>query len=447
MTKFSDSNWSILNEYFGVTSSTRTGTHDSYIIGPKHTIVAEGDTYTFLYEDNEDYGFVEHKFKAISIEGNVFKFTYHGVSSTNSLATNLTTITYGADMYFRKGSYFYTWLINNYSEYRDYLNTNKRFIYFGKVWSVAGEVNTYYIEFYGLKDFMYNALPPVNQSTAMEDWIKGYFDKTHHPIYNLTKNIWSMRDPKEIDIRFLQYIANDYGITIDEDATSEINIREFVDNLIYFLKRKGNYSTIYVIYKFLLTNTSNTLNIYERWHEWNLVYDRIHPVELDYEDHHILESYGIQPSGAAGNDYYTRYAPSAYPVYADEPPNISASDYPILSPHYRVEIDLTSEPLGDDYIISEDIINELVRYWDYTKPVSRYVHYSELMAPDAVIDGESAEEISTYSEDYKAYLTTKFVGAQYTSTEQSSAGFGNDTYNHYNETSSPIWTIQDFEYS
>ena len=438
MAKFSDSNWAILNEYFGVMTSNRSGSDDSYLLTPNHTIVTDGGTYVELYENTDDYGYIGHNFKSVSIEGNIFKFTYEGVSSTNSLVTGVTSVTNGSEMYFRKGSYFYEWLLNNSSEYRDYLNVNKRLLYFGKIWPASTELNTYVIEFEGLKDFMLRALPQINRTTAMEDWLKGYFDGTHHPIYNLTKNIWSMKDAKEIDIRFLQYIANDYGIEINEDLTTELALREWVDTLIYFLKRKGDYSTLYIVYKFLLTNTSNTLNIYERWHDADLSDSRDEPLNSDWEDHHILEYYSIQASGAAGNDYYSRYAPSGYPDY-----DIENS---ILSPHYRVELDLTSEPLGDDYIINESVIDELIRYWNYTKPVSRFVNYTELIAPDGQIDGTDSEEVSTYSIEESAYLTTTFVGASNLSSAQSSAGFGIDTYNHTAEFSDTVWRVFDFEY-
>ena len=677
MAKFSDSNWSILNEYFGIMSSTRTGTDDSYLISPEHMIMTEGGKYVELYEDSDDYGYIGHRFIPSSISGNIFKFVHQEVISTNSLVSGITTVTNGADMYFRKDSYFHSWLVNNYMEYRDYINTNKRFIYFGKMWPSSNETNTYTIEFEGLKDFMLSALPPINQTTGMEDWLKAYFDGTHQPIYNLTKNIWSMKDSKEIDIRFLQYIANDYGIEIKEDITTELALREWVENLIYFLKRKGEYSTLFIVYKFLLTNTTNTLNIYERWHDFDLSDYRDAPLDSDWEDHHIMEYYGEQPSGAAGNEYYSRYMSTSYPLYEDDiyrsdPPtstglilyykfdettgltavdtqgnhngtltnfvdnnsqwvngkyidnaldfgnwsygineyvnvgdplesifqdsfsisfwfnanegspssgysqyllgntdfgvsnynwmtlwgrriwfnyssngvsttlstpveilnigqtgwqyctivfnNIThiaylylnnilldsesissitmssynqnvynfiigsmyhnGSVYPqhfagkiddfriysralttteisniytyqyilpdlnhqIISPHYRVEIDLTSEPLGDDYIINKTIIDELIRYWNYTKPVSRFVTYTELIAPDAQIDGTDAAKIPTYSVDYQSYLTTQFVGSQYLSSEEAS-GYGDNTYNYNSNVSSNDWVV------
>jgi len=650
--KFSDSNWSILNEYFSILSGSRSGTHNSYLLSPKHTIVTEGGLFVDLYEHSDEYGYIGHNFTSDSVNDNIFKFKYQSVISTNSLTSGITTITNGSEMYFRKNSYFYEWLLNHYSEYRDYLNTNKMFLYFGKIWAISNEENYYSIEFKGLKDYMLELLPPINRTTAMEDWLKGYFDGTHHQIYNLTKNIWSMKDSKEIDIRFLQYIANDYGIEIKEGLTTELALREWVDNLIYFLKRKGDYSTLYIVYKFLLSNTTNTLNVFERWHDWRLSDYNDAPLASDWEDHHILEYYSIQPSGAAGDEYYSRYNPDGYPAYADsqgslsinqnvdlfleykfdETGGLTATDSSsagnngtltnfatsasndmwvsgkfgngvefgisddehidigdslvstlsdsftvsyyvkhnkfnhamvhfmssgiggvligitpgnkfviyyddginttyweseddvlngvetkfnkyvivfknndiitvyknnvllenngvdtgdmtditmsnftnttnatigngfcgimdefriynttlselylkalILSPHYRVELDLTSEPLGTDYIINESIANELVRYWNYTKPVSRFVTYNELVAPYAEIDGTDSKEISTYSTDETAYLTTKFTGAQYLSSEQSSAGFGDNTHNYNSVLSSDSWIIE-----
>jgi CTP-dependent riboflavin kinase len=61
-----------------------------------------------------------------------------------------------------------------------------------------------------------------------------------------------------------------------------------------------------------MQNTENKLNVYERWGEWctqtldNLFGD----IKDTFEDHHYLEFYGTQPSGGAGDYYYSRYNPA-----------------------------------------------------------------------------------------------------------------------------------------
>lgn len=57
----------------------------------------------------------------------------------------------------------------------------------------------------------------------------------------------------------------------------------------------------------------------------------------------------------------------------------------IMSPHYRVELDLSCQPEGTDslYIMPEDIIRSLVNNFDTVRPASKYSHYSMLLAPIA----------------------------------------------------------------
>ncbi len=59
----------------------------------------------------------------------------------------------------------------------------------------------------------------------------------------------------------------------------------------------------------------------------------------------------------------------------------------VISPHYIVEIDLTSEPIGDrfndDWILNEFYADELIRNWEYARPVNKYVQYQQLISPAA----------------------------------------------------------------
>jgi hypothetical protein len=148
----------------------------------------------------------------------------------------------------------------------------------------------------------------------------------------------------------------------------------------------------------------------------------------------IFDNIKITDNTGAGI-YYDRYDPTFYPVhtnFADRPDCSllpSPSGYPVMSPHYKIEVDLSSEPLGEDYIIDakievdlsseplgEDYIidadsaNELLRYWDYIKPVSKYVHYHMLLSPLGKID-ESGESVSLYDPSLTAICDTRFTGS------------------------------------
>lgn len=655
--KFADPSYTILKAYFDEILVTRDGTDHSYLMGPKSGLVSEGGTYTQLYELNPTQGFIGHNFQIISVTDNNFVFEYIGEISSNSLSQELEV---NNEIYFRKDSFFHYWL-NIYSDlYKDDVNVNKTFLYFGKIYPMPGVNNYYNIIFDGLKDFVYNALPENNRSTNIEEWIKVYWDESYHSIYNLMKTMWSMIDAKEVNFDFLSYIADAFGIAINEDLLTETELREWVQNIIYFLKRKGTFSSYFIIWKLLLGNVINQLNIYERWQEWCSTEITDMP-DSWLIDHHYLEHYGVSPSGSSGDYFYSQYDSDDYPIHANIAPtgacveniwncstpldyttfldidvggkyiiysdrifieeweesnniymtistsvssaddvsycvttNLSSSASPsasvaiwglsneidtfsnhtgnylgvffeysddikfkiieyysgatyistttdsyiqekdyyititrnsispsgslvlqiydrerrgdsdliesinltlhenlaysqlyglnfdelsvpsgaswtgdiselntqsvsvetispstsgnyIITPHYRVEVDLTGQPLGDTYIITEDLINELIRYWEYTRPINKFVDYNYVLAPLTKMDCIGSV-VSTYDSNYNGFLNTVFTGSYFSTAaalvEEGDGIYTERTYTHNQTVASKGWSIQ-----
>jgi len=88
----------------------------------------------------------------------------------------------------------------------------------------------------------------------------------------------------------------------------------------------------------------------------------------------------------------------------------------ILTPHYNVEIDLSSEPMGPvDEIITVGQADEVIRYWDYLKPVDKYVDHSFLISPIGKID-ELHESVSLYDPLELGICDTRFIGVDTLST-------------------------------
>jgi len=644
MGKFSDSNYYILSNYFSEVNAPRNGITNSYILGPRKTVVAAGSLDVELYQ-KVDNDFISHKFLIQEVDGNNFKFQYAGKLSTHTGAADLTL---GEEMYFRKDSLFHDWLRNNAAEYEKAINTNKTFIYFGKLYSVTGETTNYNIIFDGMKDYVVNALPEHNRTDRMIEFLKICFDETYHDVYNMTKTLWSFFDAFEVDIDHLSYLARRANVEVDvEKIDTELLLREFVDQLIYWLKRKGTYTSYYVIYKLLFQNTRNKLNFYEKWCEWclrELRSGQEYILDSDFENHHYLEHYDQNPSGGSGVEYYSQYNYERYPEYTDVAPvgscverskscgtvadftdftgaddggnittqiplllqidefdprsgndlymyktpassagatrhcltvsmdasaqasggvfiwaasnyedktlnehetdtenyiavsydaigtpsgsptsrrfkvwehdsgtlyaretsgtyaantdyyitiskisdelalevfndprrypshriervrlnlhedveynslyalnyrtspyfaswsgdiqslyerydvvdTIGPTGYKVLSPHYKIEVDLSSEPFGEDFIIDESHIDELLRYWAYLKPISKFVHYHLLLSPLGKID-ELGEAFSLYPKTYTAVCDTRFVGGESLATSAASAATG-----------------------
>lgn len=669
MGKFSDPNYKLLKDYFDILVAVRTGTDKSYLIGPNKTVVSDGGLYTVLYEDNPDRGYVGHRFVIHEIDGNRFKMRYVGLEShfeittlnTSTTTAELSAFGIGNNMYFRKDSFFHYWLARPEQDnlYHDYVNQEKTFIFFGKIWPANNQDGIYSIEFEGLKDFTLKGLPQHNQTINMSEWLKVYWDQIHHEMYNMTKNFWSMLDAREIDLRWLGYIASIYGIEISEQILNELSLREWVENLPYFLKRIGTYNALYIIWKLFLSNTQNHLNVYERWGEWctRTLDETVGNIVDSFEDHHFLEFYGTQPSGGAGISYYSQYNPDNYPIHVQNPPEscgtfnwdfgssenyllfqnehlncsvgdiredsiqitgvdpqrlttqiiylsggdysgdfthsigitmssstsgssnivfwalsnevapmsdmvgnhlslryetdgtdryfvlseyiagslynyttttyafqpdttyyiiitrtdsalsatifdrermwvddivdsitinpltsifsfsdlytlntfritghqkwygtiyglyttnvnytrtISASGNKVITPHYKVQIDLSTEPLGDifddDTIISEDVIKELHKNFEYVRPVNKYAHYEELIAPLAKID-RIGDSIPLYPLTSNGYMNTFFTGSKYISAADATSLLGARTASYFQSYASKVWTV------
>jgi len=315
--KFSDSNYNILETYFNILKNPRSGDANSYLVSQKGVIIAVGGVYTPLYQLKDNGDFVGYKFIISRIEGDNFIFTYEGILSEHSEATELEL---GKEMYFRKDAFFRDWLNNNTSEYGNFINKNKSFIYFGKIYEVSRSIGEYYIQFEGLKNWVMKCLPQHNRTDRLTSFMDVAFDHVYHETYNMMKNMWSFFDAKEISIDHLYYLADRFNIQIDKDLNETI-LREWVDQLNYVLKRKGTYTAYYIIFKLLFSNTKNKLNIYERWleHCHKRIYGDATPINF-FREHHILEKYGIHPSGGSGIEWYQDYMPSKYPSASSLPP-------------------------------------------------------------------------------------------------------------------------------
>lgn len=483
MAKFSDSNYNILEEYFStIIGDSSLGPSDSWLLGPKTGVLADGGAAEVLYEDNPTRGFVAHKFIIQSIDGNRFIMTYDSLVSTFSLASSAFEI--GADMYFRKDSFFHYYLFENSSEYRNFLNTERVFAYFGKIWIQSTVDGTYFIEFRGMKDYMRTTLPEHNQTDRLVELIKLWFDHINHEPYNMTKYLWALLDAREIDLRWLAYIAGIYGIEINEEYLDELPLREWVDFLIYFLKRVGTFTGLYIVWRVFAAGSINVLNVYERWDEWCRAlppsasdipsfqeFPNFHPgITSQQYDFHWLEHYGITPSGGenGAEEWYRQFVPSAYypspsmpyPYYPNyqipEAPSVgctsaAASASMVITPHYTVEVDLTNQPMGDitrnlfrqtetSAVISQIRIEELVRNWEYVRPVGKYVQYQELICPLTTISVNS-DAISLYPNSLLGFFDTYFTGSQLLSAGSPTPSGGLSTYVHAQLFDSDTWSF------
>jgi P2-related tail formation protein len=489
---------------------------NSQLIGDRHGIVGRGGYWTKLFVDI-DGTLTEVNFRSDVdewVDGSYFVFTIDPSASA--------VFESGSDTYFRKDSYIHEWmtrLAETDDIFKHYFNLQKPFAYFGKIYLYDSATGEYRVHWQGMRDFAYNALPDGSRTEKMQEFLNIYFDRIHNEIYGMLKNLITLIDPHEVDIDFLGYISQIYDVTITEDisgsawALTEEQQRDFVSRIISWLKRKGTYAALYIIWKLIIGLTPNRLNIYEMWHdgatpgppsfpqfvdylytsyydvdagnnlvnnfnmeiddywydhnspdfnvrsgihsyskgfsrffrsetggdgiksypfttETNLSYKcsawvwptdstvaRIHLTPgsgvgvahsqivsgLTLNTWNKIESDGNQstggtatrvvvssPSGGtffvdnvraheytgAGKFYYESKGVSAYPLEYD-----GYGDAWTLAPHYKVEIDMSNAPFGDDFIMDEPTIFNLLKYWEIIRPVTRVPHYRTLIAP------------------------------------------------------------------
>lgn len=173
------------------------------------------------------------------------------------------------EVFIRKDSYFYYWLSKYYPEYTDQVAINKLFLYFGpifdnRIFNYSGPNKIIDIIFYGMKDYVIHALPEINRTERFQEFLQLYFDKIYQKFYKNEKEIASLMDPYEIESHMLPELAETFGVDIRKIRYNDFRIRQYVNNYIYFLKRKGTYTSLIIIWHLL--HTRNKLHIYDNFH-------------------------------------------------------------------------------------------------------------------------------------------------------------------------------------
>jgi hypothetical protein len=301
------------------------------------------------------------------------------------------------------------------------------------------------------------AIPEHQRTPNFKKFTEIFFDRRWHEVYTQIKQMWTMFDPMEIDQDFLGYLSIYYHM-FDLLTPTTFAQREFIRDMIWMLKRKGTYTEFYIIWR-TIANTINALNIYEKWHDKDIIYGEhtaappsgyydpvwtgdTHVLDHEWQEYVYVEKpeYRFQkPVGGADIGWYNRYyglsgesivdtrPPSAfynYPVKLDNNPTLGAPEYGsipnldidkpmyrigddrILSTHYKMEIDVSTEPLLHNAIVNKPLWDELWQYWEYVRPVNRVVDYNILIAPITDFSGCFVE---LYDHGGSAYDKTRVL--------------------------------------
>ena len=258
--RFCDLPYHILYEYLDYFISQDTSPiSGSSLRGPRTGISTSRSEWLQFYMEysDPDETFIEYydaRMKPLSgtsfldyNDSNIFKFQKHPSDRQ---------IDEYAKAYIKKDGLFYDWLRFYSSTKGKYVNIYQPYLYIGKV-SYFYDSDTYGVHFYGMKDYVMDALPEHNRTDNLKEFAYTYFDKIHQEGYIKLKNIKTLLDASEIKPEYMPYIAGEFGMDFDtewiEEDSEELELkkRQYLRNLIPLLKRKGTYSSIKIIYDLL----------------------------------------------------------------------------------------------------------------------------------------------------------------------------------------------------
>lgn len=342
--------------------------------------------------------------------------TFYTRDTGNVISKGINIDIDGNEVYFRKDSAFHDWIINalgnsfqaqyGYSiNFRDYINTDKDFIYFGKIFQIVKDINNpslnlYHIEFTGIKDYVENCLPSNNRNPNLKVFLDSFFDKLYNRNYNLLKDIWSTIDAFECDKDMLYFIEKYYGVERVTRSESNLLRREYLNNIIYFLKSKGTYASVYLLYKIISKNSTDILNIFEKWHGITAPY-------TPYTKFLYTSEYGIpQPTGGAGSSWYNQYPTNQYPVYDTATNQFVSNALPIMnSTQYEVNVDITHSPLSSSDIISKTFTDDFFGGCRELRPINKIDNYSILLGIKTSAQSNISQQYSNYNNYMINYMT------------------------------------------
>lgn len=303
------------------------------------------DNSTYIEVSGLNYYFKIYSSEEVSVNrGNEENCLYPSIFNITKNKSNI-NIEPDQEIYIRKDSVFHQWLEDYANDVlgedytiRNFINTDKAFIYFGSIYPTYNEDDGYRIYHEGMKDYALKCVPTHQQTDKLKILFDMYFDKVYQEIYNKIKDIWTLLDPNELDEIYLDYFAKYYKEDTKDSLEYDNKKREFLRDVVNLLKRKGTYSSLYSIYKFITSNTQNRMNIYERWHDDTLT----QVTESDWTDYlyQVQYNYGTELlQGGAGEQWYKQFIPvlwndnSYIYTFRDQEEieiNHELSDYPVV---------------------------------------------------------------------------------------------------------------------
>lgn len=287
-----------------------------------------------------------------SISGNNYNFIRYE-SFADPYYKTVETDT-GWEIYFRNDSVFCDWISKKYPQY---INVNKDFIYMGRVFPYEGVDQKCRIFRFALKDYVINSIPQNNRNKNLIEFFGTCFDEVYSKIFNQQKQIKTLYDSKEMDVSHINKLSSFFDVNLEiYSTTKEDRLRDLSDNLPTILKKKGTYSSLIGIWKFVAGFNSiikyTDINVYEWWHDSLPTNTYTVPVSA-YEKINYLNQYesnDITKIGCSGEVFYNKFT-DTYPDFYET--NLT----PVINNSYiHKQIELSTEWDVTHWINEEELL-------------------------------------------------------------------------------------------
>lgn len=454
MAKFSDIPWFILEDYFNevaevndysgpVPEYTSANNDGAMLFRNQSAIVVKSYSILNFYAKNEDSTYKEMRVKIQSgwdaeynkiitkksslidaspsevIKRIVQEYGYERITyDAISIDSGESVLEQGDDIYIRKDEHFFEWFEDNIEQYNRFFNHEKLFSFIGSGYQNNNqEIKIWY---YSLKDWMKDALPQNNRNYNLDTFIDLIYDRIYSKIYNNQKDLMTLIDPREINVEFLDDLFTYYDVPPMDLEVDLYKKRVFVDNLVYWLKKKGTYASLYIIWRIFGAPSGNLFTTYDRWHPAlsGIPYEQFEdwPYVNYYKDGELYPvTYNVELTGSPGStdfsidDYNYRpeslYMLNSPKAFFDNPSLDYGFDGTVLSTHYKVEFDLNHGPMQNGMVLSKNMMNDLYKYWEFTRPVTRVAHYHAYITTDMTWQDQKFERYRDPNLD-GAYIIT-----------------------------------------
>lgn len=380
-----------------------------------------GDIYSLKFSENP-YPVKNDKVK-YTVIGDKYNFTvYDAFADSNYKTVNLSDIE--KEVYLRKDNAFFNWY-NSIDSYRGYINRHKLFTFLGELYNSGTNESEWKVNLvrHLFKDFVIRSVPENNRKEKFIRFLEIVFDQVYHKYYEYQKNLPSIIDYEETYPEFLDNIISIYNLPYTVYDYSDVDtLRRMARFSPVILKKKGSFASIVAAWRVMAGTDKNVENNEDITnYEWWIKAPEGSSTTTELSEY-VPDTYYEIPTirefgdlNKCTSSFYDRYK-----IDYDE-----FTENKILSPHYKIELDLSCRPPQDSSItttkitsaysftdeseeenlfeIKEEVFSEkfadnTYKVFEDLRPITKKSHYNILFS---LLSDFSGKKIPLYKKKYE----------------------------------------------